>query len=133
MGHHANAYLFYGIGFEEGTTLGEESAYKWEDVYVRKAHGLTQGVLSLSDYWKQRDPLVKSSTCEVDTHCHCDYGIPFVYLRGTFTRSAQGDTTEVKLDLPCPKEEADARIKAFCELMGLPYTQPKWLIASYEG
>lgn len=138
MGVSTDAILFYGIDFEEGQTVGPEDmedGVDWERTYATLS-GLPPvpyGAIHYPKYLDKKRALVKAAGVALDSHCHSDLPIYFVYLVGAYFCNRRGDCTPVHLNLPCPKEEADAKLKAFCEKMSLPYKEPRWLLVSYMG
>lgn len=156
MGVSTNGILFYGIDLgedfeydrealpftDEQYGVWEEDGKEWEDLWAA-LHGVFGPSVEYGEenkevfhaYWDKKGELEKTSPCEVDLHCSYEYPIYYVALRGANFTAYRGSPEEVSLDFPdgMTKEEADAKIKEFCEKMGLPYSQPKWYLASLWG
>lgn len=82
------------------------------------------------DYSARR---AKLGSCPADLTLYCSYDYPMFILgvRGTETRVAHGDFSEISsLDVPAEKISA---FKSWCELSGIPYEEPKWLLVSMYG
>lgn len=158
MGQSTNAYLFYGFHLsedgkpdegewfnftntalkaeEEGEELEEpnEDDCDWEHVYARKMgekpppEPYEGNEEAHSAFWRRKDELRKAATCTIDTHCSAECGMPFVAIVASFYGACRGDPTTVE-SIEVGKTW-DAKLRAFCELMDLPYRQPQWWLAS---
>ena len=135
MGQSTDAILFYGFHAEEGDwdeIIGDD----WEDAYAAKKGDPEPGVpydtaenkKLHSDFWNRKSKLVDAEPCEVGTHCSGDFPMPFVCVKASKTRACRGYPEEIKsLDVG---EDWKAILMAFCELLGIPWQEPKWWLVS---
>lgn len=151
MGHIVDGILFYGIdlGIYEDKDLFDEveladsqgdsgygrfGVWGWEAVYLEKAHGLVLPPTVKSypfGFLQKHTTLIQDSPCLIGVMGQYeDAMVDYVALRAAHHTTFCSEPLEVATVLPIPKAEADAKIKAFCELMGLPYSEPKWLLAA---
>lgn len=81
--------------------------------------------------WARRGEL--KAACPIEFVTHCSYEVPMYILaiRGYSLTASRGSATEVNLIQPA-QERVDAA-KAFCEQHGIPWQEPKWLLASLWG
>ena len=146
MGQSTNGILFYGINLGENGdefTFDDEAEHyelDFETIYAAK-HGLLEPEGDYDDlltrplfkaYWDKKSSLLKSCPCEIDTYGSSDYPLYFVAVKAGKYLVHRGYTTEIPDGLTA-KPEWKEQIKAYCELMGLPYSDPKWLLVSYWG
>ncbi len=123
-----DAYLFYGFTFydaEEGIgepppwerREGDSSNPRWTD-WNRYCDAATVAKL-------------KELKIQIDSHCHSDYPCYFICPEETWKFASRGYPKVIEnLDVP---EDADARLRTACELLGIEFKQPKWIMASYWG
>lgn len=84
-----------------------------------------------SAFWARKHELVKDSACCIDTHCHHECSMPFVAITALYRCAHRGHP---KVIAPLKIEaDWDEKLRAFCELMDLPFRQPQWWLASYWG
>lgn len=154
MGQSTDAYLFYGICFDEGALHDEDDEYtepqerlkrkllEWsgfnepEPEFPESARGRGrtpewEAWKVLHDAWEARK-VAATLGVEVDAHCSCDYPMYFLTVKDIFFQAWRGDPKEIPLQELAQRDtsELDARLKQACELMNWPYEQPKWYIAS---
>jgi hypothetical protein len=138
MGQSTDAYLFWGFNLpaaeDEG---GEEIAELTEDWEERFA--VAKGVPLPPEYsdetkpawhefWEKKRALVKEAGCKVDSHCSCEYPTPFVTVEASFVRAWRGDPKPItSIDVGADWE---AKLRAFCETMGIKWQTPGWWLAS---
>ena len=111
MGMSARAYFFYG--------------YAWKDenqVESDKYHELD---------WKLQKELV----VQLQDYGHCDYRIPFIYVKGTKI-TADWEAVPVKVDLPAGSHLWDVQLQDFAASFDLDLTEadgPGWFMAPFYG
>jgi hypothetical protein len=144
MGQSTDGILFYGIAYDDDLELpweaeefeGEE--LDWEDWYAVQA-GVERPTIPYEEsekvheiYWDQKRNALEDQPIEIGTHCSCEY--PMVYIAPKAINLSASRGYPLELDLVNLQSrvtpEVDAQIKTFCELMGLPYSKPKWWLAS---
>lgn len=151
MGTSTNGILFFGFDFcneDEGDELPFDD---WEDHYAEK-----MGLIDDSGYWTdegdhafppgpERDAaekrwhayldkktkLVKKAGVEIDSHCSGEYPIYYVCTQQVVAR--RGYPEKLKLEEMEVTEEEIQKLRAFCELMGIKWKKPSWVLASYWG
>lgn len=68
---------------------------------------------------------------ELITHCSGEYPMDIVAVKGTTTKAWGGEPKEISgFEVDPKKLEAAAE---FCRQHGIPFENPKWLLASYWG
>lgn len=142
MGMSSTAILFWGLcgDEEEGhwSNIGlnyedtdyiklpedEDGDEEWENVYVsRKGHPNAE--------WDTKKELIEKSGCTICTHCSFDYGMPYVAIEKSEVRNYQGNLTEIKTLEVQPDWEQ--KLRKFCEVMGIKWSEPKWWLVSLYG
>lgn len=134
MSTSTDGILFWGIHFDEGEF---EPGWEWEDAYAA-----TKGVIKptapyegneniYSAYWAAKRDAVESAGCLVDAHCSGEYPMFYVAVKASQTVNRRGYPEEIKsLEVGADWE---AKLRAFCEALGVPWSQPKWWLVSYWG
>lgn len=143
MGTSTDAYLFFGFSFSD-QEVGQDTPdwldedMEWEAIYAERHDGINKpDVVYIghehvySTYWQAKREAAERASCEIAFHCSGDYPIWFVALQGTRFVASRGDEVEVKL--PNIHEEQITEMRAFCELLGIKWKEPKWLLVSYWG
>lgn len=141
MSVSTNAILFYGIDLGEDLDIDEiarncgldpdDEDYEFntlDDFYLKKI-GIERG--EDEDYveWKKRKELALNGVCD-GRHCSGDYPMYYVSI-GSHYEAYRGHPTEVtNLEI---NSDWDDKIKTYCETIGIPFSKPKWLLASYWG
>ena len=108
----------------------------WEEVYA-----IRMGLEALEPYeehkdkyppfWDAKNKLVKDSGCQIDYHCSDRCPMPFVAVSESLVSASRGYPVEVKsLEV---KPEWEAKLRRFCEVMGIKWAEPKWCLVSYWG
>lgn len=138
MSTSTDAILFYGIHADEGEWDGFESA-RWEDALASK-RGVPDPCTSYeteeeqriqSEYWEKRRAICKAEPCALDIHCSYECQMPFAYIKASRITASRGYPEQVaSLEV---NPEWDANLKVFCDLMGIPWQQPKWWLVSFWG
>lgn len=85
-----------------------------------------------AEYWNAEKEFLADANCEVFTYCSHDYPIYFVAIKGSIYRVNRGHTTEIPDGLMADPAWKDT-LRAYCELMGIEYQEPKWLLTSLWG
>lgn len=135
MGESTDAIFFYGFHADEGEWddfLGKE----WESTFAAKMGTPEPDVdFDTEDhktlhvaFWEVRKKLVDAEPCEVDTHCSGECPMPYVSVKASKTKAWRGDPQEIKSLAIDP--EWNAQLKKFCELMSIPWQEPKWWLVS---
>jgi len=134
MGVSTNGMLFFGIPYGEeeisrnsllkdaGLDRSENSDYNFDTLYALK-----MGV----DYksYEQVSEINKKSFCDVGEYCSCDCPMYYVYIKVSHYKVYRGDVVEIPNGLTADPAWK-YKIKAYCDLMELPYREPSWFIAS---
>lgn len=141
MGQSTNAILFYGITFEDLDTEALAKQHGLEEFDAEDAYAAKVGIERPSvpysesekgawvDYWRRKQD---ASPCEMDWHCSSEYPIYLACIKESKRVSLRGDETEIPDGLTAKPEWVD-QLRAYCDVMGLPYSQPRWLLVSYWG
>lgn len=85
--------------------------------------------------WEEKRKIVAACPVEIIYHCSCEWAMFVVAIRGTETRAWRGSprelgTAETVLRVDPARVE---RAKAWCEKVGIPWSEPKWLLFSMWG
>lgn len=131
-GYKANAYLVYGIKFED------DSVFPWSWDGDESVHWSERG--NISSWWRKVNGYGlndKYPCAPVDTVNYCNYDAPMYILTPSsieYKECEQGDPVTIQpSDLIIPETARDELI-AFCEKYGIKYdNRPQWwLVACYE-
>jgi hypothetical protein len=143
MGVNTDAILFFGIDLGEDemqdwpwNNTGRED-YEWWD-YVAEKLGIVGPDVSYDghekayrEYWDRRHAAVEQLGCEIGIHCSESYPCTYVALTGKKKKANRGYPNTVdKSFLDVTEDDVD-KLKKFCELVGIPWQEPSWLLASY--
>lgn len=109
----------------------------WEEVYAVRM-GLERPPKPYGEhkdkyppFWDARNKLVKDSGCQIDNHCSDGCLMPFVAVSDSVVSASRGYPVEVKsLEV---KPEWEAKLRRFCEVMGIKWAEPKWWLVSWWG
>ena len=158
MGNSTNAYLFWGLcvdgigswwtgGAGGGDPDGGDGAFApahgtvrapsgWEDALAYRS-GLREPTEPYEghegewlSYWEARRRLVADSGCGVGWHCSGDRPMPFVAVAESLVCAARGRPAEVA---PVVGPEWGAKLRRFCDILGVEWAEPKWWLASYAS
>lgn len=75
--------------------------------------------------------------CAVDTHCHSDYGMPYIFVKESQVNCSRGDVEHLDphLLLHRPIEGGwDEKLRAFVDHLGIDVSElgePGWFLVSY--
>lgn len=83
-------------------------------------------------YWARARELKDKYPCQVGIYRSGDYPLYFVYVKSGYYCVNRGYAKEIPSDITPSPEWAD-QIRSFCNLMGLPFKQPQWLLVSFWG
>jgi hypothetical protein len=140
MGQSTDAILFWGFHADEGEWdefIGdEEGDSNWEAAYAAKKgepapaveYDTEENKALHSAHWEREHKLIAAEPCEVDSHCSGDCPMPFVCVKASKTTAWRGDPKEIASLAVGPTWESELR--GFCALMGIPWQEPKWWLAS---
>lgn len=138
-----DAILFYGFEYHNS----EDRLYlpEFEELYehdIEKMYAAKMGIVEpkcdytkeldhlYSAYWERKRELFKATGLVYGHHCHSEY--PAYYIAIKQTSASRGYPQIVLPDL-INKEVDETKLKEFCEVVGIPYQQPKWTLCSYWG
>lgn len=93
-------------------------------------------------FWDAKSKLVEDSGCAIDYHCCDESRMPYVSVSESLVMASRGFPVEVgnfhsgqrdgadllKVDLGW-----DAKLRRFCEVMGIKYSEPRWWLVSWMG
>ena len=112
MGVNTDAILLWGFD------LGED--FDWPDDED-----------AFKTYWQAKDDAIKTTGCELVWHCSTSCPMWAVAVTDSVLTAIRGCPEEVtSLDVGPGWEE---RLRAFCELLGIEWKRPGWLLVSYWG
>lgn len=133
MGTSTDAILVFGmpIGYEEETPEFLEEFDGDFDEFLNSKSGLPSWGEPGHDFNNQRE-FRESFPVDVTMHCSYDYTMYILAVRGTETRASRGYPKTIN-ELPVISEDKISALKAFCEEIGLEYSEPKWLLCSMWG
>jgi len=133
MGTSTDGILFYGID------LGEDGLYEtrenwehedWDDEFRKR----TGTPLYPDETWIEAGKETSAKWgVTLGIHCSYDYSCDYVALIDRNYSAARGYPEILTPEMLTVPDDADEKIKAFCELMGIPYEQPRWHLASLWG
>jgi hypothetical protein len=112
MGVSTDAYLVFGID------LGEEDNWD-EDAHLRE-------LTALHDDCEMDD----ESRVEMVDHCHHDYRMWILAVKGTLKRAYRGSPTEIAPSALTVSAEQMSGLRAFCGEHNIEWKEPKWLLCS---
>lgn len=145
MGTSTDAILFWGIAYKEDELLEDDvDLYdRWEERYCATQGLPDPGEISDEEYAKpgvrerhleylsKKEALLRELAVELDTHCSAEYPIPFVAIKEATVVTKRGYISEIgSLDVD-PSWEP--KLRAFCEVMGLPWKEPGWRQVAWWG
>jgi hypothetical protein len=138
MGVSTDAILFWGITFEEGADYlddiddrAEEAEEEDEAREVPRPED--RGDIRSPEWeeWRGRFWAWKKEQPTVGRHCSGDYPMYYVTVGGSERRASRGSAVEVtSLEV---EPGWGPKLKAYCERLGLPWSEPKWWLVSYWG
>jgi hypothetical protein len=142
MGVSTDAILFW--GFSGGEDEEGESWYRaelredWEAVYADKV-GMCPPDAAYDPansevwrgYWREKRAVIAAGGVEIDQHCSSEHPIPFVAITASVIRASRGQMKPVA-PLAAGGDWAE-KLRAFCDLLGIPWQEPSWWLASYWG
>jgi hypothetical protein len=147
MGQSTDAYLFFGFDFHDGESSDDDLWYDaadillndWDEEYAVR-RGTPRPTMAYEEnkdahraFWDAKNKLVEESGCTINTHCSGEYPVFFVCITESYLRASRGYPTEVPEGHTVPAEGWVDKLKAFCEVMGITWREPKWYLASYWG
>ena len=141
MGVSSDAMLFYGFSAEDEDSWEEIFDGKDWDEAIAEKKGLRAPEVDYSAseenkeihraYWAKKVALLADEPCVFNMHCSDSCSILYVCIRESEVVASRGEAVEVKtltVNLAW-----DGQLKAFCDLMGIPWQQPRWYLVSYMG
>lgn len=131
--------LFYGFLLENDPEEWEApfNTDDWEEVYCAKK-GLPapadpyEGRESLfKEYWTAKRDLLKEANAKLSAHCSGDYPMWYVCVNASETTANRGYPQQI--DNLNVGPDWHAKLKDFCDTLGIEYQQPRWWLVSYWG
>ena len=128
MGVSTDAYLFFGFDFfapasgkgnsPQWREEGDDRFYwsEWASSRQLREQGISDKLEKLNIY--------------IGSHCSSDFPIWFICTEESYVCAWRGYPKEAKMEAG---ENAVARLKEACELLGIEFEEPKWWLASYWG
>ncbi len=148
MGHDVDGILFYGIFLDEDPPHPwDDEGIDWEEYYARQK-GLAApkfkgeytdreayrayGQQELTPYLEKKRALLKEAGCIMGWHGETDNLGAYVAVTACHHEGGKPVKEIESLDVP---QDADDKLKAFCEVMGLKrkFTWPKWWLTGSYG
>ena len=140
MGVSTDGMIFFGILLDDDVFDTEDDTDDWACMYARLAQGITcpdveyEGNQEVfSEFWKKVREAVEHSLCSIGYHCSDSYPAPYVALSRANLNASRGYPEELDVEMFKVTEEEIQAIKDFCEVLGVPYSTPKWYLASFWG
>jgi len=128
MGVSTNAYLFYGFTFHDVEAgIGEPPQWK------RREGDSIDPRWTDWEYHCDAATVSRLKDLGIAIHCHrhSEYPAYSICLSGTWMSAYRGHPVVIEnLDVP---EDADTGLRLACELLGIKFEQPKWVLASHWG
>ena len=126
MGVSTDAYLIYGVLIPE---WDEQGCIEQKDLpkELRDLNEDPDGEVYIGE--------ISDDNCDMFVHCmsECPMWIATPKTVKSY-RAWRGDPVEMNFaDLITVDGENKAHLKAFCEKLGVKYTEPKWWLCSYWG
>jgi hypothetical protein len=136
MGTTPEGKVFYGFALvdEDGEPLGDIVPSNWEETYIKEQGGLPRPEENNYrspewDEWRaKRHAMI--AACPVDTELigYDDYLATCVVIRESFAKAEWGEVVPLKtLET---KAEWEQQLRDWCNMLGVPYRQPGWYVAS---
>lgn len=159
MGSSADAHVFFGFTFhDEDDPKRDFEAFDpsdWQEVYAAKkgvvndsgmfnsegGYALKDGTpefkaarAKLDAFYEAKHVLLKALPFRIDHYGYSDGGGKYyVHLSRAHQSAIDWDAKELEVPFTRIKEYEKADMKAFCELMEIPWQEPKWYLAPYYG
>lgn len=129
MGVSSDGMLYFGfqVGDEDQKPewLGEHEDF---DAFICAKAGLPDDAP-----YEQTGPVIKNCPAELQLFCSYDYPMYVLGVRGAEHRAYRGDIVEIgDAELAVDSVRVEA-FKAWCDLNGIEWQQPKWLLCSMYG
>ena len=150
MGVSTNAIVYYGIEFGDEFPISEETFEEYEHVDAsdwEELLAVKQGVehpgewkddeetkKKFNDFWEKQRNIVKKFGVTIGTHCSDEYPMYYIAVEESHIIANRGFPKELDVyKFSILTSMWDIKIREFCELMGIEYSQPKWMLCSYWG
>lgn len=145
MGNSADADVIYGFVIGgEGYPGDDPFSSDWEERYADACgypeptipyESSSQAKAEHRAYWDKKHDLVEAAKCEVVSEGSMSDGYTTEYVthRGPLTRCSWDSPTELDLQKITPKPEWDKELREFCDVLGIPWQQPKLMIICSYG
>jgi len=138
MGYDIEGILFYGVMVDDEPNIMHAwdigaGGMDWEEYYANKKglpypEDLSRN--SMREYLDKRRQLLIKAGCTIDWHGDNDSYMVYVALTDHNHKGGKPSKVIGSLDVP---QDADEKIKAFCEVMGLKYEYPQWWLTGSRG
>lgn len=151
MSVSTDAILFWGIPYGDEeidrsifaakfNLVGDHDDYEWETIYA-SAVGIREPDEPWSDepyarqkfieFWEQKRWQYRASQCEVGTYSSYQYPMYFACVSASIIIARRGSHSEVESISVHP--EWRGKLRNFCDILGLPWREPKWTMVSLWG
>ena len=140
MGQSTDGILFYGVElgepYEVKTASNEDwifDHWAWSNRYAERKGIVQQEGESREDFYDRKTKTIEASGCEVGTHCSGDCPMLYVSVKEFIARQGDPDKLNAKDFVPLP--DAEEKLRAFFEVMGLVFdpADVSWYLVSYWG
>ncbi len=135
MGISSDGMLFFGIDFGEDLPepfagLEDDGGFDFDEWLCERAGLPYKGT---ETDWEGREAAKAACPVEYEIHCSYDYAMHIFCARGLGWRASRGYPVEIDpKNLIVPQETID-RMKAWFDEVGLPWSEPKWILCSLYG
>ena len=140
MGVSTDGILFFGIDLdEEGSLDVPWAGDDWEEFVAKKLGVFPPDVPFegnenvFREYWNKKAEVLKTLGCDMRYHCSDSCACLFVAPEDKILIASRGYPKRVTGALLDVDGKHVEKLKKFCELLELPWSEPKWQLASYWG
>ena len=140
MGISSDAYLFWGFyDTEENDWINFGKNHQdpdyveldydgddddWEDAYVKRMG------LKNEESWNAKHKLIQDCGCEIGSYCSIDVSIPFVAISDSLVCVSFDCCVIKSLQI---KSDWERKLREFCKIMEIKWSEPEWCLASWMG
>ncbi len=134
MGNSATAKMFWGFPIDSDSE-DKERVRDWEEKYTAaKGCPAPAGEFNRDTYraWlDKKQPLMKAAGCDVGSHGY-EYEDDYVCIAASEVSVEWGEARRLD-SLYVVQPEWEAKLKDFCEALGLTYQEPGWYLVVHYG
>ncbi len=143
MGVSTDGILAFGfdIGVEDSDEpewmkkfkLEDEDSFDFDEWLIKDTDNWYRGMpdAEAKALWAERYRLKAVCPIQFVIHCSYDYAMYILAIRGTYQSANRGSPLDANVERPA-QEKIDAA-KVFCEQHGIPWQEPRWVLASLWG